>query len=390
MTLRLFTRGVILLSRKSVSVTISDADKIREFLSGLRLKSHSATKKNRRVPESKKEYSLFGRALSHIPRQFKHCVGNFTGYLAETSRRSFKITTKKGNEIKEKFVGYIHRWTPTYRKSILAKLYQLEASLTEEEKKNVTMITLTTSQRGEDQEECLLKLLKYYNRLFKLLRYYFGTLDFFYILEPHKTGYPHMHIMYMKVLSDDEKKLIVNLWENKYGVGTHKGMDFSEPKESLDGKCKSGSVAFVRSYLMKYISKGLYSESMTKGELLFNSLIKKHKIRLWNCSRNFSKIMKKPDNPQSEDWECQKVELYQDDEFVSLVYPIPKLNVSIPSPKYEWAFLQSVSKITDAIKKKIKEGLLKLEESKIEIWDKHGNITYEAHYLLYEPVLVST
>lgn len=378
------------MSGESVSVSLSDEDKIREFLSSLKVKSHSASKKNRRIPESKKEYSVFGKALSHIPKQFKKCVGSFTGYLAETSKRSFKVTSRNGTDIKQKFVEYIHRWTPRYRKSILAKLYQLEASLSEDQKKNVTMITLTTSQRGEDQEECLKKLLKYFNRLFKLLRYYIGTIDYFYILEPHKTGYAHMHIMYMKLLSDDEKKLIINLWENKYGAGTHKGIDFSEPKKSYDGKCNSGSIAFVRSYLMKYISKGLYSESMTKGELLFNSLLKKNKIRLWNCSRNFSKIMKKPDSPQSEDWECLKVEMYQDEELVSLVYPRPKLNVSIPSPKYEWVFLQSVAKITDAITKKIKQGLLRLEVSKLEIWDKHGNITYENQYLLYEPVLVST
>jgi hypothetical protein len=378
------------LSGESVSVSLSDEEKIRDFLSGLRLKAHSASKKNRRVPDSKKEYSVFGRALSHIPRQFKKCVGTFTGYLAETAKRSFKITTRKGTEIKQKSVEYIHRWTSPYRKSILAKLYQLEASLSEDEKQNVTMITLTTSQRGEDQEECLFKLLKYYNRLFKLLRYYFGTIDYFYILEPHKTGYAHMHIMYMKLLSDAEKRLIVNLWENKYGVGSHQGIDFSEPKGSYDGKCNSGSITFVRSYLMKYISKGLFSESMSKGELLFNSLLKKNKIRLWNCSRNFSKIMKKPDNPESDDWECLKVEMYQDEELVSLVYPAPKLNVYVPAPKYEWVFLQSVYTITDAISKKIKQGLLQFEVSKLEILDKHGNITYEAQYLLYEPVLVPT
>jgi hypothetical protein len=141
---------------------------------------------------------------------------------------------------------------------------------------------------------------------------------------------------------------------------------------------------------MKYISKGLFSESMSKGELLFNSLLKKNKIRLWNCSRNFSKIMKKPDNPESDDWECLKVEMYQDEELVSLVYPAPKLNVYVPAPKYEWVFLQSVYTITDAISKKIKQGLLQFEVSKLEILDKHGNITYEAQYLLYEPVLVPT
>jgi len=374
------------------TIHISDEDKIRNFLSDLQLKPHSSNKKNRRAKDFingvKKEYSLFGQPLKNIPRQFKKCVSNFTGYLADTARRTFKITTKRGTGVEEKSIVYIHRWTPLYRRGLLAKFYQLENSLTQDQLKNVTMITLTTSQRGEDQEECLLKLVKYYNRLFKLLRYYIGTINYFYILEPHKSGYAHLHIMYMKILTDAEKKIITDAWTTKYGMGSYKGINFSEPKESLDGTCFSGSVKFVRCYLMKYVSKGLHSESMSKGELLFNSLLKKHKIRLWGCSRNFSKIMKKPEKPLSEDYECLKVEMYQDDEFVSLLYPIPKLEELKPTHKYEWVFLQSVTKITDKLAKKIKQELLKLDVSKTEVIDKHGNCTYSEEYLLYEPILV--
>lgn len=374
------------------TISISDEDKIRNYLSNLRLKAYTSNKKNRRtkglINGVKKEYSLFGKPLKYIPRQFKKCVANFTGYLADTAKRTFKITTKRGTEITESSIGYIHRWTAIYRLSILAKMYQLENYLTQDQLKNVTMITLTTSQRGEDQEECLLKLLKYYNRLFKLLRYYIGTIDYFYILEPHETGYAHMHIMYMKLLTDAEKEIISNAWTIKYGVGGIEGLNFSEPEASKDKRCSSGSITYVRSYLMKYVSKGLFSESMSKGELLFNSLLKKHKIRLWNCSRNFSSIMKRPEKPISEDYECLKVEMYSDDEFVSLLYPRPTLDELKPTHKYEWVFLQSVTKITDKLAKKIKQELLKLDVSKTEFIDKHGNCTYSEEYLLYEPVLV--
>lgn len=270
--------------------------------------------------------------MDRIPRQFMRCVGEFTGYLADTARKHFKITTRKGCDVKEKTIDYVHRWTPIYRRSILAKLYQLEAALTPEQKKDVTMITLTTSQRGEDQEECLFKLLEAYNKLFKVLRKHIGTIDYFYILEPHMTGYAHMHIMYMKRLTDSEKGMIINLWENRYGAGSYKGIDFSEPKASDDGKCKSGSITFLRSYLMKYLVKGLYKESMSQGELLFNSLLRKHRIRLWNCSRHFSSIMKKPEKTLSEEWECLKIELYQDEEFITQVYPLPQITTYSFSP----------------------------------------------------------
>lgn len=370
----------------------SETDKIRDFLKTLRLKDHSSFKKNRRVKDRgtgiKKEYSAFGRALSHIPKQFKQCVGNFTGYLQETAKKTFKITSSTGGVVSLNTIGYIHRWTSTYRRGILAKLYQLEDALSESDLQNVTMITLTTSQRGEDQEDCLLKLLKYYNRLFKLLRYYIGTIDYFYILEPHKTGYAHMHIMYMKLLTDHEKQKIISLWEDRYGVGSHNGIDFSEPKGSIDKRCGSGSISHVRSYLMKYVTKGLFSESMTKGEVLFNSLLKKNKIRLWNCSRHFSEIMKRPEKPKAEDYECLKVEMYQDDEFLSLIHPKQKFDPMIPTQKYEWVFLQSVNKITDRLSKQIKRDNLKIEVSKLEFMDKHGNVTYQDQYLLYESVLV--
>lgn len=375
------------MSELLLDISLSDEDKVRNYLSDLRLKGCSAPKKHRRVPDNKKEYSVFGRPLKHIPRQFQKCVNHFTGYIADTARKSFKITSRSEGVISEKIVPYVHRWSEVYRRGFLAKLYQLEGSLTPEQLKNVTMITLTTSQRGMDQEECLLKLLKYYNRLFKLLRHHIGTIDFLYILEPHKTGYAHMHIMYMKLLTDSEKQLIIDAWTKKYGVGSEKGIDFSEPKASVDGRCKSGSVSHVRSYLMKYVSKGLHSETMTKGELLFNSLLKKHSIRLWNSSRHFSEVMKKAEEPRSEDYECLKVELYQDEEFYSHVYPRPKMDIN-PSPKIEWRLLQSVYSITDSISKMIKRDNLKIELSKLEILDKHGNKTYQDQYLLYEPVLV--
>lgn len=315
----------------NLSVT-SDVEKIRAFL---RSKSYASCKKNRRVPDTRKEYSVFGRPLKRIPRQFIKCVNEFTCYLSDTARKSFKITTRNGTEIKTKSVGYIHRWTDTYRKSILAKLYQLEASLTPEQLRDVTMITLTTSQRGEDQEECLLKLLDSYDKLFKLLRYHIGTIDYFYILEPHKTGYAHMHVIYMKRLTDNEKDIIVNAWQNKYKAGTEEGINFSEVAASEDGSCREGEISHFRSYVMKYLSKGLRSESMTKGELLFNSLLKKHRIRLWNCSRHFSQIMKKPEIEKSDDWECLKVEMYQDDEFISQVYPQPQITTYSFSPSAE-------------------------------------------------------
>jgi len=278
----------------------NDMDKVRSFLAGP-------------CSSGASDEIRFGRALKKIPVKFRADVLNYVSYLKETAEKSFIVTHRNiitGVET-EKELPYIHRWTELYRRGFLAKMYQLEAYLGENIS-DATMITLTTSQRGFDPEQCLFKLLDAYNKLFKILRKKFGTLDYFYILEPHKTGYPHMHIMYLKKFTESEKLDIKLRWSEKYGAGSFKnGVDFSEPRASDSGEFAAGSISRVRGYLMKYISKGLHAETMQPYELLFNALLKKNKIRLYNCSRNFSKIMKKADKPENKDCECIRVELVQ-------------------------------------------------------------------------------
>lgn len=344
----------------------STDDLIREFL----LSRSSTPVKNRRVRRPKvfptggkliqkirKEFTQFGQELKRIPAQFGEDVRRFVNYLSDTAKIFFKITNryvfKDGNEVTEAHkIPYIHRWTDIYRKSILAKLYQLEEALTPEQLSQVTLITLTVSQRHKDQEDCLRSLMKNYTKMMDVLRHKFGAVDYFYILEPHKTGYVHMHLVYMKLLNNNDKRWIVSTWENRYGAGSHKGFNFSEPKASQDGSCEAGKISHFRSYVMKYLSKGLRSETMSNQELLFNALLKKTGIRLWNCSRNFSRIMKAPINEDSEAlaaFECLCVELfdgsYEDeaDGFISQIYPKSEHNyksavsqlivISEPEPK---------------------------------------------------------
>lgn len=280
-----------------------DVEKIHAFLSDLRNKK----------PEKEPSDIEFGKALKKIPAKFRPDVLNYISYLKETAEKSFLITHRNketGDEFTRE-LPYIHRWTEIYRRGFLAKMYQLEEYLGLDVS-NATMITLTVSQRGFDPEECLFRLLKNYVKLFKILRKRYGTLDYFYILEPHKTGYPHMHIMYMKTFTDNEKQEIKTIWAEKYGAGSlENGVDFSAPRASDSGEFKSGSISRVRGYLMKYISKSLHAETMQPNELLFNALLKKHNIRLYNCSRNFAKIMKQQKKETDEDIECIKVELLQ-------------------------------------------------------------------------------
>ena len=280
----------------------------------------------------------FSTPLTEIPEKFLTDVLNFVGYINETKSKTFGIKGVKlsTGEETEKNIPYVHRWTSIYRMGLLAKLYQLEEYLGKNVS-DVTMITLTVYQRGFDPEQCLLNLMDNYKKLLDIMRHKFNKnspIDYFYILEPHETGYPHMHIMYMRALSDDEKNWIKDRWSSKYGAGSFDhGINFSDAHESDNGFFKSGSIARVRGYLMKYLTKGLFSDkkhfyeiggrkvyfNMPLHELLFNSLLKKHKIRLWNCSRHFSKVMKREEKDLS-DWECTEVSQYHNDELINVIW----------------------------------------------------------------------
>jgi len=309
----------------------NDVDKVRAYLSGLAIsRKYERTCKNVDSDAPFNEIQ-FGKELKKIPAKFRTDVLNFISYLKETADKSFLVThrNKSTGDESERELPYIHRWTEIYRRGFLAKMYQLEAYLGVDVT-DATMITLTTSQRGLDPEQCLFKLLEYYNKLFKILRKRFGTLDYFYILEPHKTGYPHMHIMYMKKLTELEQNEIKTIWSKKYEAGSFEnGVNFSEPRASETGEFASGSISRVRGYLMKYISKGLHAETMQPYELLFNALLKKNKIRLYNCSRNFSKIMRQAEKPEDADYECVKVELLQSGYKEALPEDKPKFSCAL-------------------------------------------------------------
>lgn len=251
----------------------------------------------------------FSQPLEKVPSYMKKPVQDFISYLNETKNFLFEINGFDYKELKYtcKIIPYIHRWTEPYKKSILAKLYQLESVLGNDISECI-MITLTTYQKGLTYEAALKKLMESYKLLQKTLFKINGTVDFFYVLEPHKTGYAHMHLLYMKCLNDHEKERITDLWANKYHAGSKRhGIHFSEPRKSSDGTFESGSIGKLRSYLMKYLSKSIYHESWSPAELVFNATLWKTGVRLWNCSRNFSKIMAKPTKEKNPNWKCISV-----------------------------------------------------------------------------------
>ena len=191
----------------------------------------------------------------------------FLSYLSRTAACSFKIygdgCDVDGPFDIEKKIEYIHRWTNIYRRSVLAKFYQLEDWL-KENPASVTMLTLTTYQDGHysttakgemvtiPQSFDMLKTS--WKRLRMALRQYLPSNRYVWIMEPHKTGYPHLHVIIFEDVNEQTQGAITRLWSKKYKAGSaDHGVNFAvkKPEESIKS---------IRNYLMKYVAKGFRTD----------------------------------------------------------------------------------------------------------------------------------
>ncbi len=208
--------------------------------------------------------------------------------------------------------SYIHRWTEVYRKRQLARLYKLD-DWWKENKGPVTMLTLTTYQDGEYSrsmkgelvsiEESFEILKDGWDKLSKILRKYLPGIPYIWVVEPHKTGYPHRHVILFTAVPEDLQEKIKHLWSEKYCAGSmDHGVDFTltTPDEDID--C-------IRNYLMKYIAKGFISTGSkftetpwTKQELVYNAIIWDKKYRTFQPSRALQKVMKKEEKENDAFW----------------------------------------------------------------------------------------
>ncbi len=240
---------------------------------------------------------------------------NFEKYLDVTKSYEFRLTgtTKNGQHVIKK-VPYIHRWTPIYQKSILAKFYKIEEWM-KDNPGVVSMITLTTYQGSKSWfndgsysekikghrltiDECLDLLKTSKIKLLDIIRHMYPGINYFWILEPHKTGFPHCHLIIFKELTESEQNTIKALWTCKYQAGSKdRGID-------ITSKNSAESILSIRNYLMKYMGKQFGTgEPWTKGELLFNAIIWNTRSRMWGSSKELTAVMRRPDKTSNVIWD---------------------------------------------------------------------------------------
>lgn len=246
-----------------------------------------------RITRQKLIKPIDGLLPSYRIRRFKH-------YLSE--KKGMKINlhgmTFDRGEVDDLYLSipYVHRWTKEYRNYTLAKFYRLEAWW-KCHRPPVTMLTLTTYQDGAhslkvkgrrvSRDEAFEILKSSWLKLLRVLRYHLGgTFNYTGVFEPHKSGYPHLHVLIFKVIPDALQERIRSLWTDRYGAGSlEHGVEFTfRPVDDIKS---------IKNYLMKYLAKS-FDYVNNRNYLMFNTIIWEKGYRVIVCSQALSHVMTEP------------------------------------------------------------------------------------------------
>lgn len=287
---------------------------------------------------------------------YRELEADFLCYLGETSEHilislkehhdseNFNLSTFKNS----------NRWSTSYKASFLAKMFRLQEWYLLNPYP-VTFLTLTTRNSGniliEDQ---ITMIRESWKKLLYNLRKLRPGLDYFSILDFHKNGYAHYHIVLFAGITKQEEQRIRNLWSVVYDVG-HRlyGVDLSvRPRNDI---------RFLVSYLIKHAGKVLFSHYAVPGFLRFHSVIyyMQHSekntglidykgVRLFGMSRRLSSFLKF----DKDNYDTVAVGRYQKGRGYQKVYEKNLANWEDPKEKelYDWIHKNNSMKLDKAIK----------------------------------------
>ena len=236
-------------------------------------------------------------------------VRYFCKYLEQTDSLTFRITGTtdyEGHDLKVvREVPYVHRWTALYKSAVIAKFYQLEYYLADNPVDTITMLTLTTFHAYDKNGRPSANSTATIPEAFETLKTGWDKLrnaikakgyNYVWILEPHKTGYPHIHVIILGEVKPRHQTALKNLWF-KYGCGS------AEHGAKFTAKTGPDSVKSIRNYLMKYMIKSWKDSRWTTAQLVFNAVVKKNNWKLWGSTSDITEIMKRDAPPKTGiDW----------------------------------------------------------------------------------------
>lgn len=262
--------------------------------------------KERQVLATPIEQAAF-RKISFLKHLRPHLgdVKKMLDYINSTKKVQIRTTgdvldheDKSWIGVAQRYKPYIHRFHAIYRRAILAKFYQLDEWYSESPKP-VTLVTMTCrhdyardghyNPDGYTIEQSFQVLKKSWQKLSMVLRYHLGDFDYVWVFEPHKMGYPHIHLIIFQEIPEDIQAKITQLCVHKYDMGSEEhavNFEFKSPEEDIKS---------VKNYLMKYIVKSIEPEEVTPGILVFNAVMWARHYRLVGASARVSKAMARKD-----------------------------------------------------------------------------------------------
>jgi len=260
------------------------------------------------VGERRKKFSDITKLLSVIRmdkrlRQYYHISRSFVDYLRFMDSMGLCVSgfNNRDNKGIDKYFVANHRWTTGYRKKLLAKLYLLDEYI-KQNPSSITLLTLTVYQDGDYSEEMTGKKLtipesfellkKSWKKLSMMIRNILPGTEYIWIVEPHESGYPHLHVVLFSDVSIGIQERIKTLWSKNYRAGSFEhGADFEirRPEQAIES---------LRNYLMKYIAKGFISTDSRYGgdgwsasELVFNACVWDGGYRTFQPSRGLQSLL---------------------------------------------------------------------------------------------------
>lgn len=230
----------------------------------------------------------------------------FTQYLKENENGVIRLDgyNQETEDFEVLYLPILHRWKKEYKKRVLAKTYKIN-DWYKKNKQPVTLITFTTRQQGLKIPDQIDLLKDSFNKIKKIMNKLFGRFPYIWVMEPHKSGYAHIHMLYFgKRLSKNNKDRIKDLWEKKYNAGTQLDFAYSKTQRSLNN---------AGGYVFKYIAKTLDFDLLKDretGYYMLSSWVREMSkrdthyrgVRFWGASKDITAAMQADYEPRPVIW----------------------------------------------------------------------------------------
>lgn len=238
-------------------------------------------------------------------------VDAWNDYLMEKEDQVLVLETTDPDTNEHLVLPHEHRWTDTYRNKTYARLKTAEEGVREKYGDPVptTMLTLTAphdDKHGNPRPfNAVLQDIKAgWDKARRVIRRETEGIDTEYlaVYEPHKTGYPHLHVVIFGVARESIGEKVRELWTERYVEGANKEAQDVTVRNGRDLQLESPAA-----YLMKYLSKSLAREetedASTARELMpdidgyeaFSALMWATGCRTYSMSEGLTEMVSRED-----------------------------------------------------------------------------------------------